>query len=88
MSSYKPNQYDIIKERLRQARLSFNLALVTTGTCAIVSFCGIGMILLGKASEGSVTTTSGLSATVYCLKLTRDANDRLDKLAEELINDD
>lgn len=82
-----PDQSDIIKERLRQARLSFNLALATTATCAFVGFCGIGLVLLGKAPEGTITTTGGLSATVYCLKLARDANDRLDELAEDL-NDD
>ena len=79
-----PDQSDIIKERLRQARLSFNLALATTATCALVGFCGIGLVLIGKAPEGTITITGGLSATVYSLKLARDANDRLDELAEDL----
>ncbi|CBN55876.1 MULTISPECIES: TRADD-N-associated membrane domain-containing protein [Kamptonema] len=87
-TNHNPDQYDIIKERLRQARLSFNLALATTATCAIVGFAGVGLMLLGKAPEGVVTTTGGLSATVYCLKLARDANDRLDELAEDLTEGD
>jgi len=39
----------IAKERLRQAHHSFNLALVTTTACVLISFAGVGLVLLGKA---------------------------------------
>jgi len=75
------------KERLRQAHYSFNLAFVTTAACVFISFAGVGLVLLDKASEGTITATGGLTLTAYCLKLSKDANDRLDKVAEEF-NDD
>lgn len=77
----------IAKERLRQAHHSFNLAFVSTAACALIGFAGVGLVLLGKASEGTITATGGLASTAYCLKLSKDANDRLDKVASEL-NDD
>jgi hypothetical protein len=75
------------KERLRQAHHSFNLAFVTTAACVFISFAGVGLVLLGKADEGTITATGGLASTAYCLKLSKDANDRLDKVASDL-NDD
>jgi len=77
----------IAKERWRQAHHSFNLAFVTTAACVLISFAGVGLVLLGKASEGTITATGGLASTAYCLKLSKDANNRLDKVAEDL-NDD
>ena len=77
----------IVKERRRQAHHSFNLAFVTTTACVLISFAGVGLVLLGKASEGTIAATGGLASTAYCLKLSKDANDRLDKVASEL-NDD
>jgi hypothetical protein len=74
----------IAQERLRQARASFNLALMTTTTCILISFAGVGLVLLGKANEGTITATGGLASTGYCLKLSKDANDRLDKIGEDL----
>ncbi|NET54829.1 MAG: hypothetical protein F6K47_01055 [Symploca sp. SIO2E6] len=74
----------ILQERLRQARQSFNLALVTTTSCILISFAGVGLVLLGKANEGTITATGGLASTGYCLKLSKDANDRLDEIGEEL----
>jgi hypothetical protein len=77
-------EMSIAKERLRQAHHSFNLALATTATCALISFAGVGLVLLGKASEGTITATGGLASTVYCLKLSKDANNRLDKVSKDL----
>jgi hypothetical protein len=39
----------IAKERLRQADHSFNLAFVTTAASVLISFAGVGLVLLGKA---------------------------------------
>ncbi|NEO98225.1 MAG: hypothetical protein F6K58_05935 [Symploca sp. SIO2E9] len=76
----------ITKERLRQAHHSFNLALVTTTACVLISFSGVGLVLLGKASEGTMTATGGLASTAYCLKLSKDANDRLDEVWQRLLS--
>jgi hypothetical protein len=80
-------EMSIAKERLRQAHHSFNLALATTATCALISFAGVALVFAGKAPEGTITATGGLASTVYCLKLSKDANDRLDKVAQDLSDD-
>jgi hypothetical protein len=74
----------ILKERLRQARLSFNLALIMTAVTTSVSLISIGLLLSNKASMGVITTIGGGASIVYCFKLTKDANDRLDRIAAEL----
>ena len=47
----------IANERWRQAHHSFNLAFVTTSACVFISFAGVGLVLLGKADEGTITAT-------------------------------
>ena len=70
----------IARERLRQAQYSFNLALVMTAAFACMSLMGIGLSLQGKSTEGVVSTTGGTIASLRCLKIAKDANDRLDML--------
>jgi hypothetical protein len=72
----------IADERLRQARRSFNLALIVTATSAVIGFAGVALLFTGKAPEGTITATGGLAASVRCLQLAKDANDRLDKLSD------
>lgn len=81
----------IADEGLRQAQQSFNmarqsfiLALVMTGSSAIVGFVGVGFLLSGKASEGTVTTAGGLVSSMVFIQLAKDASDRLDKANERL----
>ena len=79
----------IVQERLRQARHSFDLVRMATIPCILISFAGCGLVLLGKANEGTITATGGLgglASTGYCLKLSKDANDRLDKISEKLLS--
>lgn len=75
---------EVFMERLRQARYSFNLTLFATGMSFLVSLVGAGLLLSGKATEGTVTTTGGIVASVRCTKLAKEANDRLDKILVEL----
>lgn len=74
-------------ERLRQVRLSFNLAFLLITVSASITFVGVGLLLSGKVSEGSTLTAGGVAGNVVSsvgfLKLTKDANDRLDRLLEE-----
>lgn len=70
----------IAEERLRQAGYSFDLALVMTAASAIIGFVGVGLLLSGQATEGTITATGGLASSVRCLQLARDANNRLDKI--------
>jgi hypothetical protein len=84
-TSKKPNpqsmlELSITQEPLRQARYSFNLALVTTAISTFISLVGAGILLTEKTNEGAVTAASGMLASVRCVQLAKDANDRLDKI--------
>lgn len=74
----------IAQERLRQARYSFNLALVATTAFFLVSLTGAGLLLSNKIPEGSAIAAVGLVSSLRCFKLAEDANDRLDKILPEL----
>ncbi|KAM3112778.1 TRADD-N-associated membrane domain-containing protein [Phormidesmis sp. 146-33] len=73
---------DRLQERLRQARLSFNAALIATSTSAVISVAGFFIMGSGNFWIGASTTTGGGLSSLVCahfLKLAKDANDRLDK---------
>jgi hypothetical protein len=77
----------LIQERLRQARLSFNLTLTLFVTSGIISIVGIALLFLGKVPEGTVTTAGGLASNIVslrCLKLNKETNDRLDEIVKDL----
>jgi uncharacterized membrane protein YczE len=89
--AYPTMERDVITERLRQARLSFNLTLKLTITSAFISLVGVGLLFSGKVSEGTVTTAGGLASNIVnvrLLKLTKEANDRLDRMAKDLKDED
>jgi hypothetical protein len=77
-------EFHIAMERLRQARYSFNLALITTAISTCVGLAGAGLLLSGNLSEGTVTATGGLVSSACCIRFAKDANDRLDKILKEL----
>jgi hypothetical protein len=74
----------IAEERLFQARFSFKLASIATGAFASISLIGAGLILSNHLETGALTTASGAGSTIYCIKLAKDANDRLDRIFAEL----
>jgi hypothetical protein len=74
----------IADERLFQASISFKLASIATTAFASVSLVGAGLLLSGYLSAGTLAAASGAVPTVYCIKLAKDANDRLDRIFEEL----
>lgn len=74
----------IIQERLRQAHRSFDLALIATSVSVFISLTGAGFLIFNKASEGAVTAACGLTASVRCIQIAKDANNRLDKILAEL----
>jgi hypothetical protein len=75
---------EIIQERIRQASLSFNLSVIATAAFATISLIGTGLLLTGHLPAGALTAASGAGSTIYCIKLAKDANDRLDRIFEEL----
>jgi len=80
--------YDIKKERLRQASCAFNVALTAIALSVCVSVAGVVLLALGKVPEGTATTSGSAVICVACVRLAKDANDRLDKIAKELMDDD
>ena len=84
MNKLQPSiELRIAKERLRQARYSFNLAIVATATSFFISLVGAGILLSNNVPQGTVITAVGLVSGVRCTKLANDANDRLDKISVE-----
>lgn len=81
-------ELNIAQERLRQARYSFNLALVTTTACFFISLVGAGLLLSSKVPEGTVIAAGGLVSSIRCIQLAKDTNDRLDKILPELNDKD
>jgi hypothetical protein len=77
-------KHRIADERLFQASLSFKLASIAIAAFTSVSLVGAGLLLSGYLSAGTLTAASGAVPTVYCIKLAKDANDRLDRIFEEL----
>ena len=77
-------KHRIAEERLFQASFSFKLSSIATAAFVSISLIGAGLLLSGKLPEGSFTTVSGAGSTIYCFKLAKDANDRLDRIFAEL----
>ncbi|WP_204151985.1 hypothetical protein [Leptolyngbya sp. CCY15150] len=84
----QPNQPDdsILRERIRQAHWGFNLSLVFTSLSAVITVTGVVLLATGQLPQGSYATLGGLTSTAVghrCVQLSRDANDRLDRLSRE-----
>jgi hypothetical protein len=77
-------KHRIAEERLFQASFSFKLASIATAAFATISLIGTGLLLTGHLPAGALTAASGAGSTIYCIKLAKDANDRLDRIFEEL----
>lgn len=80
-------EISIAQERLRQARHSFNAALAATALSTCIGLVGAGLLLLGKVSEGTATTLGCVVSCAGCIRLAKDANDRLDKIGQEIMDD-
>ena len=84
----QPDHNDVfesaIQERIRQARCSFNLALINTAVSACVGLAGAGLLLSDKLPEGTIAAAGGFASSACCIRFAKDANDRLDKILKEL----
>jgi hypothetical protein len=83
-NSHSTIELSIAQERFRQARYSFNIALVATTASFFISLVGAGLLLFNKVPQGSVIAAGGLVSSVRCIQFAKDANDRLDKILAEL----
>jgi hypothetical protein len=76
------------EERLRQAKQTFNLAIVSISACVLTTVGGIGLLYSGKTAIGIITGAAGAIPISRCIKFYREANDRLDELMDESDDDD
>lgn len=91
-----PHAFQTVWElRLRQASLSFYLYFTMTSATALVGLVGLGVLVTERIPIGTLTAFGGFASSAYYCKLTRDArnlakdaNDRLDRLAAALGDDD
>jgi hypothetical protein len=73
---------NVRREFLRQARWSFNFAILMMSASSVISIAGIVFLLSGKVKEGTVTAAGGLASYIVpanCLRFAEKANDRLNK---------
>lgn len=80
-------EMQIARERLRQARQSFNLALGMVTACATLGLIGVGLLWSGNVQQGKISIVGAASAVLPCLKFASQTNDRLDKILRDLRND-
>ncbi len=55
---------ELMQELLRQAKLTFNLALSVTAASAMMTLGGVGLLYFNKVSEASLTAGGGALATI------------------------
>jgi small neutral amino acid transporter SnatA (MarC family) len=65
---------EIRKELLRQAKLTFNVALFVSAASAIITLFGVGLIYFNKVSEASLTASGGAIATITTLNMAKEAS--------------
>lgn len=76
-------KFRIARERIRQAKYSFNLALGVTALSFGLGFFGAILLISGKVSEGSIASAVGFASGVPAVKFARENSDRLDKIISE-----
>jgi hypothetical protein len=79
------------KERSRQAKISFNIAVGLAAATTVLSIATAISVCTGKISEATGAAGLGLTSgavSAYCFKLSDDANKRLDAAAKELLDDE
>lgn len=88
----------VVMEGIRQSRQSadqaywsFLIAIAMTTASAMLGLGGASLLLLGNASEGTVTTAVGLASGMYSYQLSKEAaerqkqaNQRLDQMLRRL----
>lgn len=79
---------DIVAERMRQAKLSFNAALSLMIIGVLIIFVGVGLLWAKDNFEsGLITIAVGAVSEVFSLlvfKLNKETNNRLDELRQDL----
>lgn len=74
---------EFIQELLRQAKLTFNLALTVTAASAIMTLGGVGLLYFNKVSEASLTAGGGALATITSIQFAKQTKEELLEIIEQ-----
>lgn len=77
-------ELDILREHLRQARLTFNLSCFTLALSLGISLIGGILLFTGKSTEGTVNAATGLVSATFCAQVSKDSSEKLDRLTKTL----
>lgn len=76
---------EIDRERLRQARYSFQLSLVMTIVSVVLSLVSFVLLLAGSSNTAwAFGASAGLSSIAFSMQRSRESNKRLDKLTNKV----
>ena len=87
-SQYSLLQEALIKELLRQTRLTFNLALTVSAISSTITLSGVGLLYFNKITEASLTTGVGVLATTSSLQLAKQTKADLKEITSRLENEE
>ncbi|MEA5550669.1 hypothetical protein VB713_06710 [Anabaena cylindrica UHCC 0172] len=73
----------IVEEYIRQAQLTFNLALGVTTASAIMTLLGVGLLYVDKMPEASLTAGTGIIASIGSVQFAKDAREELQEILEK-----
>jgi len=82
--NYSDLKQEMIRELLRQVQHSYNLALGITTASALMTLCGVGLFYFDKVSEASLTSGSGVLATITSFQHTKQAKEELREMMDRL----
>ena len=74
---------ECMQELLRQAKLTFNLALSVTAASAMMTLGGVGLLYFNKVSEASLTAGGGALATITSVQLAKQTKEELLEIIEQ-----
>ncbi len=86
MNHFLDPKSSITRERIRQAKYSFNLALGVTALSFGLGFFGAVLLISGKVSERLIAAAVGFTSGVPAVKFAKENSDRLDKILAEREN--
>ncbi|MBD2195304.1 MULTISPECIES: TRADD-N-associated membrane domain-containing protein [Calothrix] len=74
---------EFMQELLRQAKLTFNLALSVTAASAMMTLGGVGLLYFNKVSEASLAAGGGALATITSIQFAKQTKEKLLKIIEQ-----
>jgi hypothetical protein len=84
---------DIVRESIRQVKLSFSLAHCTfqisifmTAASGLTSLAGVFLMLAGHSGAGTITTAAGVTSSFIFVQRSKDARERLEQANQRLDN--